>query len=121
MNDFQFEPSEVERLLRKVSCPVCSGEKINVTWDEGVGAFPRGAAGCGTCGFVFRLQADPASLHAEEEGLSVRLGRSVCPNCDARGGTLFCRCDLSSGEKFYLLVCSECGFPYKELAAPRKK
>ncbi|HET6370162.1 MAG TPA: hypothetical protein VFG95_03135, partial [Nitrospiria bacterium] len=67
---------------------------------------------------VFHLQADPARLHSEEAGLMARLGRSICPECNAQGGTLLCRCDLSSGEKFYLLACSRCGSPYKEVAVP---
>jgi transcription elongation factor Elf1 len=112
-----FEPSEVVRLLRKVSCPVCSGEKIDVTWVEGGMSSLEGTAVCGTCGFAFQLLADLGRLLEEEEGLSVRLSRSVCPDCEAGGGTLLGRCDLSSGDRFYLLVCSKCGFPYKEFAS----
>jgi transcription elongation factor Elf1 len=121
MTLFPFEPSEVERLLRKVSCPVCSGEKIDVTWEAGLGATLKGRAACEICRFVFHLQADPARLHEDEQGLTIRIGRSICPECNAQGGTLICRCDLSSGERFYLLVCSKCGFPYKEVAEPLQK
>jgi transcription elongation factor Elf1 len=103
--------AEVERRIRNVSCPVCSSGKVELS---------GGRALCRLCGFTFGVETDRALLYREEPGLADRLKKAECPDCGERAGEPVCRCDLASGDSFYILGCLSCGFTYKERAEIKK-
>jgi|GEM_PF-6102001 len=103
--------SDLEKSLRRIACPVCSSAKISFT----AGA-EDGHAFCQNCEFRFRVIADPGRLHGEIGTLASQLEQACCPDCGGVGAQLCCRCDLPSGDRFYVVRCRGCGFIFKEEA-----
>ena len=106
---------DLARILQQISCPVCSGENIELAAARAAGA--RGVV-CRTCEFRFEVIEDLDGLRRDSPAINRELAGSFCPSCQATGGELLCRCDLPSRERYHVVRCLQCGFLYKR-EAPR--